>query len=104
MYQNGEEHVIKAHEYCMRNKSALGASRSCGCVRCLSIFSPEEISDWIIEKNFSDIDLTRDDIAVRLSTARCPHCGTDSVIGDSSGFAITKDFLGEMEKYWFGLL
>ena len=100
MIHNCEEDVIKAHKYCIRNKIALGASRSCGCFRCLSIFSPEEISDWIIERNFFDADWKRDE----LSTARCPYCGTDSVIGDSSGFAITTEFLGEMEKYWFGLL
>ncbi len=34
-------------------------------------------------------------------TAECPFCHTDSVIGDASGFPITKDFLKKMKKRWF---
>jgi len=34
-------------------------------------------------------------------TALCPHCGIDSVIGESSSVPITKEFLGKMKKYWF---
>ncbi|MBQ7339074.1 MAG: cytoplasmic protein [Clostridia bacterium] len=96
--EHWKDHVINAHKCCSRNKNALKKSKSCGCFYCLAIFSPEEISDWIVEKNFTDMELTRED----LSTACCPYCGTDSVIGDSSGFPITENFLGEMEKYWFG--
>ena len=34
-------------------------------------------------------------------TAICPKCDMDSVIGESSGFPITKEFLGAMYKKWF---
>jgi hypothetical protein len=37
-------------------------------------------------------------------TALCPHCGIDAVIGDASGFPITKEFLSEMCQAWFGYL
>ena len=95
-----KEQIVRAHTCCSRNKNALEKSKSCGCFHCLAIFSPKEISDWIIERNFTDDDVTREE----LSTARCPYCGMDSVIGDSSGFPVTKDFLSAMEKHWFHLL
>ncbi len=92
--------VILAHKCCSRNQNLLQKSKKCGCFHCLATFAPEEISDWIIEKNFTEQLLSQDD----LSTARCPYCGTDSVIGDASGFPITKKFLRAMEKHWFHLL
>jgi len=60
---------------------------SCGCFYCIKIFQPSEISDWIQDKEDK--------------TAVCPYCGIDSVIGDSSGYPITKDFLSKMNQYWF---
>jgi acetone carboxylase gamma subunit len=36
------------------------------------------------------------------TTALCPYCGIDSVIGDKSGFPITKEFLEKMYQHWFG--
>ena len=99
IHQMEKEYIISAHKCCSRNKIALKKSNRCGCFYCLATFSPEEISDWIIEKNGSDADLSLDE----RSTARCPRCGTDSVIGDAFGFPITEAFLGEMKKYWFEL-
>jgi hypothetical protein len=34
-------------------------------------------------------------------TALRPECGIDSVIGESSGFSITAEFLAWMHDYWF---
>ncbi len=34
-------------------------------------------------------------------TAFCPFCGVDSVIGESSGYPITKEFLEKMKEWWF---
>jgi hypothetical protein len=34
-------------------------------------------------------------------TALCARCGIDSVIGDKSGFPIAREFLAEMQRYWF---
>lgn len=71
---------------------ALKKDKVCGCFYCLTIFSPEEIDDWLIDDNDAD----------RLGTAICPHCGIDSVIGESSGYPITKEFLKKMYDHWFG--
>ena len=78
--------IIAAHEYCTNNKESLQRDSVCGCFYCLKIFSPKEITEWIPDTN---------------GTALCPYCDIDSVIGESSGYPITKEFLEEMKKYWF---
>ena len=81
--------VIKAHEYCSDHRDQLENDTVCGCFYCLKIFNPKEIHEWIrFDGDKSD-------------TAFCPNCGIDSVIGESSGFPITKDFLKQMNDYWF---
>lgn len=52
---------------------------------------PSEISEWIYELDEGE-----------EVTAICPHCGIDAVIGESSGFPITPDFLRTMNRRWFG--
>ena len=34
-------------------------------------------------------------------TALCPYCGIDSIIGESSGYPITAEFLKSMHERWF---
>jgi len=78
--------IIVAHEYCKNNQESLQGDSVCGCFYCLKIFSPAKITDWITDKK---------------DTALCPYCGIDSVIGESSGYPITEEFLEKMQKYWF---
>lgn len=82
---------VKAHKHCIRNKTALSGDSRCGCFHCLSIFDPKEITEWITERG-PNAD----------STAMCPYCGIDSVIGESSGYPITEEFLRGMNERWFG--
>ena len=56
-----------------------------------SIFPPSKIITWIVEDNPCD----------KRGTAICPYCGVDSVIGESSGFPISKEFLQAMRRRWF---
>ena len=56
----------------------------CGCFYCREIFAPNMIVEWICE-----------------GTAFCPMCGIDSVIGDASGYEISKEFLSNMNDHWF---
>jgi len=57
---------------------------------CLRTFKPQEIFNWYGEEN------------PKGSTAMCPFCYVDSVIGSKSGFPIDDpDFLEEMYKHWF---
>jgi hypothetical protein len=50
---------------------------------------PSLVSEWLDEVN---------DVG---TTAMCPRCGIDSVIGAASGFPISAEFLGAMRGYWF---
>ena len=79
---------IAAHAHSFVNRDEIMQSQKCGCFRCLHIFAPDAVSEWID-------DLTDE------PTALCPYCFTDSVIGDESGFPITEEFLKKMRDYWF---
>ena len=78
--------IIAAHKFSLNNRPTLEKDSKCGCFHCLQIFNPSEILDWEPDN---------------CGTAVCPHCGIDSVIGESSGYPITREFLEEMNKYWF---
>lgn len=69
-----------------KNYEQIEKSEKCDCFSCCEIFSPSEITDYLPDEP---------------PTAECPFCHTDSVIGDASGFPITKDFLKKMKKRWF---
>jgi predicted nucleic acid-binding Zn-ribbon protein len=86
MIKNINDDILEAHEHSINNKrTLLLKNKKCGCFFCLKIFSPKEIKDWIDDDQ----------------TGLCPHCGIDAVIGESSGFPITKEFLEKMHEYWF---
>lgn len=88
---NNEQDVVKAHLYSNNHKNELENDRVCGCFYCLNIYKPSQIKEWIIEDNDCD----------KYGTAICPYCGIDAVIGNSSGYPITKRFLRKMNRYWF---
>ena len=77
--------LIKAHRFCTHNRIQLEQDGICGCFYCLRIFHPAEIKSWLAVEN----------------TALCPYCCIDSVIGESSGYPITPEFLQQMHDYWF---
>lgn len=77
---------IEAHKHSSNHRSHLLGDNLCGCFNCLMIFNPREITEWA-----TDYD----------RTAICPYCGIDSVIGESSGYPITVEFLKRMSEYWF---
>jgi hypothetical protein len=80
------EDYKKAHKFSANHKASLLQDNTCGCFYCLEIFNPKEINTWISD---------------REGTAICPYCGIDSVIGESSGYPITKEFLQGMYEVWF---
>ncbi len=82
--------VIKAHKFSNNNKPELEKDTICGCFACLEIFSPSEIDNWYFYDNDCD----------NRGTAFCPYCDIDTVIGESSGYPITKEFLRSMNNYW----
>ena len=74
-----------AHSKSVNHRAELEKDSVCGCFYCKSIYSPSEITAWIDSG----------------TTALCPKCGIDAVIGESSGYPITEDFLTMMNNYWF---
>jgi hypothetical protein len=79
--------VYEAHAHCTNNRAEIAASKQCGCFYCLHIFGPDKVREWI-KNRFEGF-------------AMCPHCGIDAVLGNASGYPITKKFLKEMNEYWF---
>ena len=80
---------VGAHEHSSNHREEIQRSELCGCFHCLAVFPPSLVSEWIDEIN---------DVG---TTAMCPRCGIDSVIGAASGFPVNADFLGAMRGYWF---
>lgn len=82
------EILKNAHKFCTNHREVLSRDTICGCFHCLRIYSPSEITKWLRDET---------------GTALCPHCGVDAVLGESSGYPITKEFLTEMHAAWFGI-
>lgn len=76
----------QAHKASSRNREQIERSKQCGCFSCCRIFPASEVTDYVSREE---------------PTALCPYCYTDSVLGDASGYPITKEFLKEMNKRWF---
>ena len=80
-----EPDYISAHKRASRHRAELEESGICGCLYCLQVYQPAEIQEWIDDE----------------TTALCPHCGIDSVIGAKSGYPITENFLLKLKEHWF---
>ena len=85
--KDDKDDILEAHKHSSNHKTKLLKDKKCGCFFCMRIFSPTEITDWIEDE--SD------------ETALCPHCSIDAIIGESSGFPITEEFLEKMHNQWF---
>ena len=96
-----ETDYIKAHKFCTNHGDKLKNDKICGCFYCLSIFSPTEIQQWMKHKTYVKTGGPPEWIIDEQLTGFCPYCGVDSVIGESSGYPITKEFLEKMQKHWF---
>jgi hypothetical protein len=77
-----------AHRVSSGHRAVIERSQLCGCFYCLKTFLSAEIKRWITEPSGA-------------STALCPKCGIDSVIGDASGYELTEQFLSAMHHRWF---
>ena len=77
-----------AHKHSFKNRKELSGEKMCGCFYCGKIFPAAEIEDWYEENDGNE-------------TAVCPYCYIDSVIGESDEYPLTKEFLKEMNEYYF---
>jgi hypothetical protein len=83
-----EQELKAAHKCSTYNQPQILSSKLCGCFYCERIFDATEVYRFLEEYKGG-------------KTAWCPYCGIDAVIGDASGFPITKKFLSAMNKRWF---
>ena len=74
----------ESHKHSSNHRAEIESSSICGCFYCLSFFPPKDIENWIDNE----------------TTALCPKCNIDSVIGDSYK-TISPEFLKEMQEFWF---
>lgn len=82
--------ALLAQRHAVRNRAEIENSHLCGCFHCAQTFRPRDIVGW------------RQDGAGPLpDTARCPHCGIDTVLGSASGLPITEAFLRRVRMHWF---
>jgi len=88
--------LLAAHAHCSNHRAEIEASSICGCFNCLQIFPASEIVAWSGAQALSLEDLE----AAEGTTAMCPHCGSESVIGDRSGYRIDLEFLRSMSEAW----
>ena len=78
--------AVEAHAHSAHHRDEIQASSKVGCFYCGATYPPTLIEEWI------DHD----------TTAMCPRCGIDSVIGDASGYpAGDREFLDQMKAVWF---
>ena len=89
--------LLAASRHTTNNQAEVEASGVCACVCCMQLFPPTQIVAW------SGLDLSNFDNpdAASAGTALCPRCGSESVIGDKSGYKLDPDFLGRMNEAWF---
>ncbi len=89
--------LLDAQSHASKNRGEIEASTVCGCFYCLQTFPPEEIVAW------TGFDMSKfdDPDAMNGETALCPRCGSESVLGNKSGYEITPQFLGRMHEAWF---
>lgn len=78
---------IKAYLRALNNRKKLLKDEICGCFACETIFHTYQIKHWIEDDE---------------GTALCPYCQVDAVLGESCGYPITREFLQEMNIFWFG--
>ncbi|OGB06576.1 MAG: hypothetical protein A3E25_20355 [Burkholderiales bacterium RIFCSPHIGHO2_12_FULL_69_20] len=89
--------LLAAHRHTTNNRAEVEASALCGCCYCMQTFPPSEI----VAFTGLDMDNLDDPDAADAETALCPRCGSESVIGDRSGYKINAQFLGNMNEAWF---
>lgn len=77
--------IISAHAFSSNHREQIETIEVCGCFYCFAKFSPAEIVEWTDQG----------------STALCPRCTIDSVIGAASGVPLSDEFLRQMHAHWF---
>ncbi len=81
-----EAKLKEAIRFATENREMLTQSKTAACYHCGNVFDAKSVTYFLAEG---------------VGTAVCPNCGTDSVIGDVSGYEFTKENLEQLKKFWF---
>ncbi len=89
--------LLAAQRHTWNNQAEIEGSRLCGCCSCMQTFPPDEVVAWsgLEVGSLDDLDSIKGGIAI------CPRCGSESVIGDKSGYPIHPEFLARMNEAWY---
>jgi hypothetical protein len=79
--------ITSALKHAVNNEDEVKASEQAGCFHCLEIFDVTDIEDWVEDE--------------KGTSAVCPHCDVESVIGDAAGVPLTEEFLDELRQHHF---
>ena len=77
--------LVAAKAKASRHRGELEASTRCACFFCFRSFPPAEIKAWVDGE----------------STALCPGCGVDAVLGNGAEHSISDGFLRKMHQHYF---
>lgn len=77
--------VFQAHRFSSGHRAQIEASEVCACFYCFAQYPPTAIDNWTDNG----------------TTACCPECFVDSVIGSASGVPLDEAFLRRMHAEWF---
>lgn len=89
--QTADVPVGQSLKFAMHNRAAVNSSLRVGCVACLRLFKPEDVTVWTDQtKKCPDGD-----------TAVCPHCGVDAVLPSDAIRSLDEDYLRVANQYWF---
>lgn len=66
----------------------------CGCFYCLRTFASDQVMEWVESPN----ETPREFDAARGTTALCPYCGIESMLGDCAGYPPSAEFLEKMKQ------
>ena len=97
--------IAQALPHTVNNRDEVLRSEFCACFYCLARFPPSEIYLWSDSDDPEDEDpgaLREDSNGFAGTTAICPRCECDAVLGSASGYALTDEFLRELNQYWYG--
>lgn len=77
--------LVAAKTHASQHRAEIEASTKCACFFCFRVFPSTEIKAW------TDVN----------TTALCPGCGVDAVLGDASGCSIADRSLRKMHEHYF---
>jgi hypothetical protein len=82
------EMVAEVRRHTTGNRDEIESSKYAGCVACCAVFDSKEVEQWQDEWNAPDKQNR-----VKRWTAKCPRCGSPSLVGSSTGLLDDQAYL-----------